>query len=54
MSTRPATASTIEIARPSRASTTAEKSAWSNEKPATMTTPARMNVRYISGTINRW
>ena len=26
---------------------------WSNEKPATITTPPRMKVRNISGTINR-
>jgi hypothetical protein len=49
----PGDASTAGITRPSRASTAAAKSAWSNEKPATITTPASTNVRNISGTINR-
>ena len=47
-------ASTTGITRPSRASTAAAKSAWVNEKPATITTPPRTKVSSISGTINRW
>ena len=46
-------ASVAATARPPRAWSAVANAAWSKENPATITTPPRMNVRNISGTIRR-
>jgi hypothetical protein len=49
-----ATSGSAGTGTPSRASKPAAKSAWSNMKPATITTPPNTNMRNMSGTKIRW